>query len=192
MMPGMDGWAVLKKLKADPETAAIPVLMCTILRDEAMAYALGAAEFLTKPVDRERLLRVLARHRREGENTALVIEDDPASRDVLVRLLEREGWRVRQAQDGRQGLERIAEEAPALILLDLMMPVMDGFDFLHELRAHEPWRRLPVVVVTARELTPDERRFLEDSTERVVQKGAGSPEALLDVLRAAIGGRAPG
>jgi hypothetical protein len=189
MMPGLDGWAVLSRLKADPETAQIPVVMCTILRDEAMAFSLGASDFITKPVDRERLVGLLGHFRGGDANGALVIEDDPDSRDVLVRLLAREGWKVRSAENGAAGLERVAESTPDLILLDLMMPVMDGFEFLSELRSHAEWRKLPVIVVSAKELTPEEKQFLEDATQRVVTKGADSGQSLLGAIGKAVGER---
>jgi CheY-like chemotaxis protein len=187
MMPGMDGWAVLSRLKNDPTTAQIPVLMCTILRDDSIAYALGAAEFLTKPVDRERLLGLLANTQVEGERSALVIEDDPDSRELVVRLLKQDGWRVCSAENGQQGLERLAEEAPSIILLDLMMPVMDGFEFLIALRTSPDWRGLPVIVLTAKELSPSERQFLEESTQRVISKSGGGIEELLGALSKASG-----
>jgi signal transduction histidine kinase/DNA-binding response OmpR family regulator len=179
MMPGLDGWAVLEQLKADAATADIPVVMVTILREESLAKALGVADYLTKPVDRERLVAVLEAFRSGGRPSALVVEDDPASRQMMVRLLEREGWQVRSAENGRIGLERLAEELPDLVLLDLMMPVMDGFDFLREVGRHEPWRAVPVVVVTAKELTAEEQSFLEGSAQRVFHKGDESREALL-------------
>jgi signal transduction histidine kinase/DNA-binding response OmpR family regulator len=188
MMPGVDGWQVLSRLKDDPSTFAIPVLMCTILRDDSIAYALGASEFLTKPVDRDRLLRTLEKLQSDGRRGALVIEDDPSSRELGVRILRQAGWNVRSAVNGQEGLERVAEEAPDVILLDLMMPVMDGFEFLQVLRATEAWRALPVIVLTAKELSPEERLFLERSTDRVIAKEGDVGEELVSALERAIGG----
>jgi signal transduction histidine kinase/DNA-binding response OmpR family regulator len=190
MMPGLDGWSVLSSLKADPATAQIPVVMCTILRDEAMAFSLGASDFITKPVDRERLVGLLGHYSGDDAGNALVIEDDPDSRDVMVRLLAREGWEVRSAENGEEGLARVAESAPDLILLDLMMPVMDGFEFLAELRAHAEWRKLPVIVVSAKQLTPEEQQFLEDATQRVVTKGSDAGQSLLSALEKVVEGPA--
>jgi signal transduction histidine kinase/CheY-like chemotaxis protein len=186
MMPGLDGWAVLSRLKADPETAQIPVVMCTILRDEAMAFSLGASDFITKPIDRDRLVGLLGHFQAGATSDALVIEDDPDSRDVLVRLLAREGWKVRSAENGAEGLERVAESKPGLILLDLMMPVMDGFEFLSRLRSRDEWRKLPVIVVSAKDLTPEEKQFLEDATQRVVTKGSDSGQSLLSAIGKAV------
>ena len=140
MMPGLDGWAVLGALKADAATADIPVVMLTIVDDRNLGYTLGAAEYLTKPVDRERLLAVLARYRRD--RPVLIVEDDGPLRELLRRMLEREGYAVVEAEHGRAALDRVREAVPGAILLDLMMPVMDGFEFLAELRVGLPVSRL--------------------------------------------------
>ena len=169
MMPGMDGWAVLAALKADAATADIPVVMVTIVDDRNLGYALGAADYLTKPIDRERLVAVLARHR--PQRPILVVDDDPALRELLRRTLEREGYAVLEAGDGRAALARIEERLPGLILLDLMMPHMNGFELLTELRARPEWRGIPVVVVTAKDLTPEERQRLNGHVEKHPRQG---------------------
>jgi signal transduction histidine kinase/CheY-like chemotaxis protein len=181
MMPGLDGWAVLRELKADPATAGIPVIVVTVLHDGSLAYSLGAAGFLSMPIDRQRLRSLLDGVRCEGRR-ALVVEDDEDSRVVLTHHLEREGWQVRGAENGREGLARMSEELPDLILLDLMMPVMDGFDFIHAVREVPEWSRVPIVVVTAKDLTPDELHFIQGSTQRLLKKTAGSPESALEEL----------
>jgi signal transduction histidine kinase/CheY-like chemotaxis protein len=193
MMPGMDGWAVLAALKADPATADTPVIMVTMMDDKNLGYALGAADYLTKPIDRERLLAVLARHR--PGLPILVVDDDPALRELLRRALEREGYVVVEAADGRAALARIEERVPGLILLDLMMPHMDGFEVLAELRTRPAWRGIPVAVVTAKDLAPEERQRLNGHVERVLAKGALGPQALLAEVRelvaaALLGGKA--
>jgi len=177
MMPGMDGWAVLAALKADAQTAAIPVVMLTIVDDKNLGYALGAADYLTKPIDRDRLLEALAKFRRD--RPILVVDDDAAVRELLRRILEKEGYRVVEATNGRAALEALAKTAPGLILLDLMMPEMDGFELVEALREHETWRALPVLVITAKELTSEDRRRLNGYVERILQKGAASREVLL-------------
>jgi CheY-like chemotaxis protein len=181
MMPGMDGWAVLAALKADAATADIPVVMVTIVDDKNLGYALGAADYLTKPIDRDRLVAVLARHR--PRRPILVVDDDPDLRELLRRTLEREGYAVLEAADGRAALARIEERLPGLILLDLMMPHMNGFELLTELRARPEWRGIPVVVVTAVDLTPEERQRLNGHVEKILAKGALGPEALLAEVR---------
>jgi PAS domain S-box-containing protein len=190
-MPDMDGWGVLAALKADPALAAIPVVMLTIVDDQARGYTLGAADYLTKPVDRDRLLAVLQRHRAAAAaHPALVVEDDAATRELMRRVLEREGWRVTEAGNGRVALACVAEGPIGLILLDLGMPEMDGFEFLEALRARAEWRTIPVVVVTARELAEADRRRLTGMVERIVEKGTYGREQLLEEVRALVRGYA--
>jgi CheY-like chemotaxis protein len=177
MMPGMDGWAVLAALKSEPATADIPVVMLTMMDDRNLGYALGAADYLTKPIDRDRLLVVLQRYRRD--RPVLVVDDDPDVRLLLRRMLERAEYAVAEAEHGRAALARLAELTPELILLDLMMPEMDGFEFLDELRRRPAGRSIPVVVFTAKELTPEDRRRLSGSVERTLEKGSVTREALL-------------
>ena len=193
LMPGMDGWTVLRTLKGDPLTAAIPVVMVSMLDDRDIGYALGAAEYLTKPFDREKLVLALRRFRQGGSpRPVLVVEDDPATREVVRRALERDGWIVSEAENGRRGLESLARAVPDLVVLDLMMPEMDGFEFVSELRKTETGRRIPVVVVTAKELTAEDRERLSGQVRRVFQKGSFSREELTAELRRALeSGRRP-
>jgi hypothetical protein len=185
LMPGMDGWAVLTALKADPELAGIPVVMLTILDNQAMGFALGAADYLTKPLDRKRLASVLARHAPAGPaRTVLVVEDDAGARAMLRRALRRDGWKVIEAENGRVALGHIARQRPDLVLLDLLMPEMDGFEFLEELRKQEAGLRSPpIIVITAKDLTERDRQRLNGGVESVVRKGSTTNEALLDQLR---------
>jgi signal transduction histidine kinase/CheY-like chemotaxis protein len=184
MMPGMDGWAVLAALKADPAVADIPVIMLTIVDDRNLGYALGAADYLTKPIDRERLVAVLRKYRRDLP--VLVVDDDAGLRQLVARMLQAAGYAVVEAENGRAALERLREGPPSVILLDLMMPEMDGFEFLAALRTHEAWRDLPVVVITARDLSAEDRARLNGRVERILQKGAYGREALLTEVRALV------
>jgi signal transduction histidine kinase/CheY-like chemotaxis protein len=188
MMPGIDGWATLAALKADPELADIPVIMLTIVDDKNKGYALGAADYLTKPFDREQLAASLARYRRAtpaatGRAPALVVEDDEATRALLVRALEQAGWRVREASDGRAALEQVAAEWPQLILLDLMMPGMDGFQFVQELHKLPDGHSIPVVVITAKDITLEDRLRLNGYVEKILEKGSYSRDDLLRTVR---------
>jgi CheY-like chemotaxis protein len=188
MMPGGDGWHVLRELKQDPALAAIPVLMLTIVDDRSMGMALGAAEYLTKPVDRERLIEVVRRLRHEaGSGTALVVDDDPVARRRLMTLLEHEGWSVLEAADGREALLRLDDATPDLILLDLQMPVLDGFGFLNELRDREEGLTVPVVVVTGRDLTTEEREHLGLSVRRIFDKLSLEEQELAAELHRVLG-----
>jgi CheY-like chemotaxis protein len=189
----MDGWAVLTALKSDPELATIPVIMMTIISDRNMGYALGATEYLTKPVDRDMLVAVLRKYEcAQTDCKILVVEDDPPTREMLCRMLEKEGWELCEAENGRVALDTLTVEAPNLILLDLMMPEMDGFQFIEELRKNEPWRAIPIIVVTAQDLTEDDRVRLTDQVQRVLQKSAYSKEALLAEVRALVTTLIPG
>jgi signal transduction histidine kinase/CheY-like chemotaxis protein len=187
LMPGLDGWAVLGALKGDPSTADIPVLVLTILEDRDFGYALGAADYLTKPIERGRLIAALHKHVRRtdpgtwsgGGRRALVVEDDPATREMLRRMLERERWAVEEAINGLDGLRQVAACPPDLILLDLLMPELDGFGFVERLRAEPAWRTIPVLVITAKDLSAAERLRLNGRVEQVVQKGAYTRDELL-------------
>jgi GAF domain-containing protein/CheY-like chemotaxis protein len=181
LMPGMDGWSVLAALKADPGLADIPVVMLTMLDDRNLGYALGAADYLTKPIDRERLVAVLGRYRRDLP--VLVVDDDADFRDLARRMLEREGYAVIEADNGRAALDRLRDATPGVILLDLMMPEMDGFDFVAAVRANAAWRSLPIVVITAKDLSPEDHERLNGYVARVLQKGALSRETLLGEVR---------
>jgi len=180
LMPDLDGWTVLAALKGDPELADIPVVFVTILDEKTRGYSLGATDYLVKPVDRERLAQAL--ERLCGGRPArhiLLVEDDETTRTVTRRALEREGWSITPAENGRVALARMAAERPDAILLDLMMPEMDGFEFLAELRRHAPWRDIPVLVLTAMDLTDEDRRRLNGEVERIIQKGAYDRDELL-------------
>ena len=172
MMPVVDGWSVLTDLKADPLTCDIPVVMLTIVDDRGRGYALGAADYLTKPIDWQRLAVILRRYQSlDRTSPVLVIDDDPECREMVRRYLEREGWRVTEAPDGEAGLREMATEFPALILLDLMMPVLDGFSFLTELPHRFPGARVPVVVLTAKDLNASDFDRLNGRVARIIEKG---------------------
>ncbi len=190
MLPEMDGWAVLAALKADAQLATIPVIMLTIVDEQQKGFALGAADYLTKPIDRSRLLAALAAYRpppglpsSHAGGHILVVEDDAATREMLRRVLEKEGWTVREANSGRTALGAVAAQQPDLILLDLMMPEMDGFEVIHALRATDVWRTIPIVVITAMDLSNADRMQLDSYVTDVLQKGAFSREELLRDVR---------
>jgi PAS domain S-box-containing protein len=193
LMPDMDGWAVPSALKADPAVCDIPVILLTMMNDQNMGYTLGAAEYLHKPVDSERLVAVLRKYRpADAGAPILIVEDDPGTRDVLRRALTRQGWAVAEAAGGRAGLRRAAERRPALVVLDLLMPEMDGFEFLDGLRKTETGRSVPVVVLTAKDLTGEDRARLQGRVEKILQKGALSRQELLGEVRRLVASAAPG
>ena len=192
IMPGLDGWGVLAKLKEDPELASIPVVMITILDEMPLGLALGATGYLTKPVVRDQLVAVLGQALGGTGDagakgaTVLLVEDDEGTRDVVRRTLEQQGCEVIEAENGRVALERLDEATPTLILLDLMMPEMDGFEFLDALRSRDGARAIPVVVMTAKELTDEDRSRLNGGVERVLAKGTELRGELVASLRTAL------
>jgi CheY-like chemotaxis protein len=181
MMPQMDGWSVLGTLKQDPDLADIPVVMITFVADSGLAASLGAEDHLAKPVDWDNLKSVMDRfHEREGD--VLVVDDDAGARERLRNVLEKNGWRVQEAVDGAEALERVAVARPRLILLDLTMPVMDGFAFLDALRKTPGGMDIPVVVLSARDITSTERQQLAGA-DRVLSKGQTSLKEVAKELR---------
>lgn len=190
MMSGLDGWSVLEQIKADPLLSDIPVVMLTMVDDKRRGYALGAADYLTKPIDRKRLTRLLMKFRQNRGKTGtlppgnlLIVEDDAPTRELLSRTLDKSGWGVTLAENGRIALEALHELMPDLILLDLMMPEMDGFQFIAAIQQIPEWRAIPIIVLTAKDLTPDDRERLNGHVAEVLEKQAYSLDDLLADLR---------
>lgn len=184
LMPGVDGWQVLRQLKSESKLADIPVVMCTIVDDKNRGYALGAADYINKPIGRDNLRNVLDRYLSATAGARiLVVEDDESTRTMLRRLLVGEGCLVSEASNGRIGLQQLVEAKPDLILLDLMMPEMDGFEFLSELRVSEAYSGIPVVVITAADLTEGDRARLNGGVEQILRKTAFSLDDLLEEVR---------
>lgn len=187
MMPGMDGWSVLSAIKSDPDTADIPVIMLTMGDTQELGFALGAFDFLNKPLDRNQLLKALERINlpASDETEILIVEDDRDTRELLQRTLEREGWKVYTATDGIDAINYLEREnrIPDLILLDLMMPRLDGFGVLDTIRKNPSWAHIPVVILTAKDLTLDERMLLSQSSAAILEKGAVPPSEVLENLR---------
>ncbi len=180
LMPVMDGWAVLSALKADPELADIPVIIITMVSDKGMGFTLGASEYLTKPVNRDQLRTILEKYRTgQRSQSILIVEDDATLRTLMRLTLENEGEVVIEAENGREALERMAETCPDLIFLDLVMPDMDGFKFIAELHKNKEWQTIPVVVVTAKDLTDENRLRLNGYVEKILLKGDYNCEELL-------------
>ncbi|MBA2688332.1 MAG: response regulator [Gemmatimonadaceae bacterium] len=184
MMPEMDGWTVLETLKTDPELADIPVIMLTMVDDPERGFTLGASDYATKPVNRSRLSRILKKFScARPPCPVLLVEDDAVTRAMTRNMLEKEGWRVTEAENGQAALLAMESDRPNLILLDLLMPVMDGFEFADKVRAHPEWRSIPIVVVTAHDLTGAERRRLNGYVETILQKAGTSRDTLLQQVR---------
>jgi len=183
-IPDVDGWQVLAELKTDPELSKIPVILHTLVNERGRGFALGAADYLTKPISGKRLVDTLRRATDQRAGTALLVEDNNEVRTVIQRQLRKQGWYVVSAENGRIGLEVLERERPDVVLLDLMMPEMDGFEFISRLRADPRFEGLPVVVMTAMELAQAEREMLSKSVQRIIQKGSIGGRELLAELRA--------
>lgn len=184
----MDGWAVLAGVRADPTLARTPVILATMVDERKKGFALGATEYLTKPISRRDLAAVVGKYRRSGEGTGesaagylLVVEDDPLTRRLLVRALRGEGWPVVEAADGQAALQRVAAEPPRLILLDLILPDLDGFELLGRIRQATAGPPIPVIILTALDIAPEEQQRLDGTP--VLQKGHYTHAELLALVR---------
>ncbi len=184
MMPGMDGWSVLHALKCDPELATIPVILVSFLEDKNLGYALGASEYLSKPIDRARLASLLKAYRRgDPASLAMVVDHDPDARVMVRQILEKEGWSVVEAEDGSAGLKLAEKARPDLVVLDLTMPRLDGFDFAAEFRLRPEGAGVPILVMTARDLSDEEQQRLGGKVESILRKGSTSRSDLLTEVR---------
>ncbi len=184
MMPGMDGWSVLTMLKADPSMSHIPVVMLTMMDDKKRGYALGAANYITKPIDRIGLAQILKEYSSPHPHSPiLLVESDATTRQIIRGMLETAGCIVCEAENGHVALERIAENRPALILLNVTTPEVDRAEFTAELRRHATWRSIPVVVLTAKERTAGELLSLYGNVYTVLDKGAPYRDDLMHQVR---------
>ncbi len=190
MMPKVDGWSVLGIMKSEAKLEQIPVIMLTIVDDRNLGYSLGASEYMTKPIDRSRLIGLIQKFAPGGANApVLIVDDDPDVRALVKTTIEDVGMRTAEAANGKAAMEWLENNPkPALVLLDLMMPKMDGFEFLERVRSRPDFFELPVVVLTAKELTDSERSFLAENTLLILNKSA-QPIGSLGSAIAAIAGR---
>ncbi|MFZ2491157.1 MAG: response regulator [Thermoanaerobaculia bacterium] len=192
MMPNMDGWQVLSALKNDPIMSAIPVFMITMVENRSLGYALGVSEYLRKPVDFTRLAEMLSKYVPSEDNASvMVVEDNESVRKLIRKAVEKNQGRVIEAENGQVALDLLATERPSLILLDLAMPVMNGFEFLHEFKQMHELAHIPVVVLTAKDLTKEEIDELEGQVRTIVQKRGTTAEELFGqvgiLIRGALG-----
>jgi GAF domain-containing protein/CheY-like chemotaxis protein len=184
MMPDLDGWSVLAALRQDSELAEIPVIMVSILDEQRRAASLGAAGYLTKPIERERLTRMIGRFRVPARATRiLLVDDDADARERLRGWLDGGQWAVREAANGREALAHVQADKPDVILLDLMMPEMDGFAVVAALQKEPRWSDIPVIVVTARDLDAEDRRRLNSGVQSVLVKETFRPGELVERIR---------
>ncbi len=183
LMPEMDGWTVLSQLKQDHELQHIPVILVTMVEERQTGYALGASDYITKPVDKTKLLSTIKRLAKPNiQGPVLVVEDDPDIRSMVIRMLTQEGLATTAAGNGIEALNSMRDTVPALVLLDLMMPEMDGFEFITEMRRCPQWHQIPVIVLTAMELTAQEKHMLRHGAQHIIRKGACSTKELVSLV----------
>lgn len=185
LMPDVDGWAVLRALKLSPQIAHVPVIMMTIIDDRKLGYSLGASDYLLKPTSSDQLISVLQKYRptAQGEGWIMLVEDNEVNREMTRRQLQSSSWQVMEAANGLEALEQLKQQIPNVILLDLMMPEMDGFEFLQTLRQEPEWQAIPVIVLTAKDLTEEDRARLEGQIQQLHRKGAYSRQTLTDEIQ---------
>jgi CheY-like chemotaxis protein/anti-sigma regulatory factor (Ser/Thr protein kinase) len=170
MMPDLDGWTVLAAMKGDPALASIPVVLMSMVDQKNRGYALGAADYLVKPVDRTKLVETLTSICGSAAGRALLVDDDDLVRRVVCQVLQPLGWQVSEAENGQFAVQSLGAARPDVIILDLMMPKMDGFELLDELRSRQDWQDIPVVIITGKDLTDEDRDRLNGGVERIIQK----------------------
>jgi CheY-like chemotaxis protein len=187
-LPGeLDGWAVLARLKEDEATAAIPVVICTAGNGRSEAGALGAADFLSKPFSSGQLRATVARLLPDGRGSVLVVDDEESVRSLVIETLSEDGIELREAADGDEALAKVAARRPDAIVLDLILPTVDGFAVLDRLQSDPSTRSIPVVVLTARRLTPAERTTLKRGAVALLEKNDYSGDELRALVARALG-----
>lgn len=184
IMPDMDGWSVLTELKSDPETSTIPVAIISMVENRNKGFTFGVADYLVKPVDRKLVSQLISRYRKpNGETRVLVIEDEPDIREQLQRVLNKDGYMVDTAENGKVALEKLKEQLPSVILLDLMMPEMDGFEFAAHMHTSHEWSQIPIIVLTARDITAEDHAILNGNVQKILQKSSYDIETLLHEIQ---------
>jgi CheY-like chemotaxis protein len=187
MMPNKDGWQVLHALKSDLKTRDIPVILVTVVDQKALGYQLGATDYLIKPLNADDLLASLSKiTNREQKSKLLVVDDDPDVHEMVTQLLEDSGYQIQSATDGAQAVAAVKKELPDIILLDLLMPQLDGFGVIERLRQNPETRDIPVVILTAKSLSATEEKSLDQRIYTVIQKQGLRGEALLESIARAL------
>jgi len=179
LMPHKDGWGVLRDLKADPATRDIPIIVLSIVDDRELGFSLGASDYLVKPIEKDTILAALQRTIRAPANRVLVVDDEPAAVDLITQLLQDEGYHIRGVYSGEEAFRALAAEPPDIILLDLLMPQMDGFEVVQRLKANKNWRDIPIIVVTAKDLTDSDCELLRRSVDKIIRKSGLDRETLV-------------
>ncbi|MGH8601367.1 MAG: response regulator [Gammaproteobacteria bacterium] len=188
LMPEMDGWQVLQKLKSEAKTMSIPVVLYTIVADKEKGYALGADDYLVKPISKSKLLATLKNYRRSSSNKILLIDDDQHTLELIDAYLTDMDFQLLKAENGREGLDILQkEQGTMIILLDLIMPVMNGFEFIDEVRKHPEFAKIPIIVISAHDISSEERSLLLQHTQLIIKKGEYSKQELIGNIETILG-----
>ncbi len=179
LMPQKDGWEVLSHLKANPETRDIPIIVLSIIDNKALGFSLGALDYLVKPFDKGAIIAALQRIPGIPAKHVLVVDDEPDAVDLLTQILQGEGYQVKGAYSGKEALRALNTAPQDIIFLDLLMPEMDGFEVIQRVKANPRWRDIPIIVVTAKDLTDSDQRFLQRSVDKIIQKSGLTSENLM-------------
>ena len=186
-MPDIDGWTVYQKIKKIPLLSQIPIIIVTIGDYEKKAKDLDVVDFLSKPISWDNLHQILEKYKVVSKSKhILVVDDDSSTRTILRKMLIKDGWRVDEAENGKVAIERMGMQIPELILLDLLMPIMDGFKFLKEIKKMDAWLKIPIIVITSKDLTVDDYSFLTDNVDKVIQKGKYNRQEIIDQIDTSI------
>ena len=188
VMSGKDGWDILHELKKDAKTKDIPIICISMLDNREMGISLGAIEYMVKPINKDQLMEELQRlEKRFGIYDILIIDDEPQAVELLTQYLGEEGnYMVRKAYGAEEGLSRVKESRPDLIILDLMMPEVDGFEVIRNLKKSEETKEIPIIIVSAKKLTQEEIEYLNNNIEKIIRKGDFSKEELLEDIKRAL------
>jgi CheY-like chemotaxis protein len=182
-MPKKDGWEVLNHLKADPATRNIPVIVLSIIDNKELGFSLGAFDYLVKPFEKEAILSALQRIPDIPGKRVLVVDDDPNAVDLLTQILQDEGYQVKGACNGKEALRVLKGTPQDIIILDLLMPEMDGFEVIQKIKANASWRNIPIIVVTAKDLSDNDWEFLQQRVDRIIQKSGLSEQNLMNEVQ---------
>jgi len=178
-----DGWEVLSHLKTDPTTRNIPIIMLSIIDNKKLGFSLGAFDYLVKPFQKEAIMEALGRIPGDRAQRVLVVDDEPAAVDLLMQILQDEGYQVKGTYSGEEALQALNATSQDIILLDLLMPDMDGFEVIHRVKANTEWMDIPIIVVTAKYLTGSDREFLYRSVDKIIQKSGLTSEDLVKQIQ---------
>lgn len=182
IMPKLDGWVVLGAIRSNPKLYMIPVIMVSIATDKDLGYTLGVADYLVKPVKPIMLMQTIYKHIGKKNPYILVVDDNAGTRHLIIRMLKRVGMEVEEASNGKEAIEKIQQRMPTIILLDLMMPIMDGFQVVEHLRHSKEWKHIPIIIITAKDLTKEDQLRLKGSVEFILKKSAYKPKELINFI----------